>query len=122
MSTLHLLVGDQPVESLTDAIARVSVPAGTAAKEGRGELALEHRDPQAQAGRLQLDAEHPGLVREATADGDDLYRVCWRHQWCSLPLTDLGLALAEQCPLCAAEIEVVPGLRRYAVLHARLQA
>lgn len=81
---------------------------------GQRDREFQHAEPQERT--LYAHPHDARALIEPTRDGNDYYRVCARHQWCSAAVT-LNEYLGE-CPACLAEVDGSEGRKRYAALHA----
>lgn len=78
-----------------------------------GPEAAEPRDGEREACRLDRDpvVHDAGIVRRVVDGGIDYVRVCWRHQWSSVPVT--RRADVPACVACDAEVDAEAGRQRY---------
>lgn len=66
-----------------------------------------------------MSVDDCGLIGTPTRDGWDYTRVCYRHQWASLPCTNRVDALTSACPTCEAAMDAADGETRYQQLMDR---
>lgn len=93
--------------------AALQSKAGGSVPPSRG---LEFPAEQSQERTLYVHPRDPRTLIEVTMDGNDLIRICARHQWAAPSVTRFDLL--GECPSCLAEIDGLEGRRRYAALHA----
>lgn len=95
-------------DQLADPLAQI-------AQAGGGD---DRRGSAIAGGGWTFDAH--GLVVERGVDGDRFTRLCVRHQWASLTVSEAALLDGAECPLCAFECVENRSRARYAALHGRL--